>query len=56
MLNPKAKLSEKIFSKDIEQIPTRIGYREGLVEAGKKDERVVVLSANLINYDRCLYR
>ena len=41
MLNPNVKLSEKIFSKDIEKIPTRNGYGEGLVIAGEKDERIV---------------
>jgi transketolase len=47
MLNSKAKLSLKVFRKDIEQIPTRNGFGEGLVEAGKLDEQVVVLSADL---------
>lgn len=47
MLNPKAKLSEKIFSKDTNMIATRQGYGEGLVVAGEKDENVVVLSADL---------
>lgn len=47
MLNPKIKLSEKIFSKDIEQIPTRQGYGEGLVAAGEKNPNVVVLCADL---------
>jgi len=52
MINPKAKLSEKIFTKDIEMIPTRQGYGEGLVEAGEKDERVVVLCADLTESTR----
>jgi transketolase len=47
MLNTKLKLSEKIFSKEIDQQPTRQGYGEGLVEAGEKDEKVVVLCADL---------
>ncbi len=47
MLNPKQKLSPKIFKKDIEMQPTRQGYGEGLVAAGEKDERVVVLCADL---------
>lgn len=47
MINPKVKLSEKIFKKAIDMIPTRQGYGEGLVEAGTKDERVVVLCADL---------
>ena len=47
MIRKQTKLSDKIFRKDIEMVPTRQGYGEGLVEAGKKDERVVVLSADL---------
>ena len=47
MLNPKLKLSDKVFKKDIEEIPTRQGYGEGLVAAGEKDENVVVLCADL---------
>ncbi len=52
MLNPKVKLSEKIFSEDINKVPTRNGYGEGLVEAGKKDERVVALCADLTESTR----
>ncbi len=36
MLNAKLKLNTKIFDKDIEQIPIRQGFGEGLLEAGKK--------------------
>jgi len=52
MLNPKLKLSEKIFEKDVEQQPTRQGYGEGLVAAGEKDENVVVLCADLTESTR----
>src|SRR3989337_388707 len=52
MIDPKAKLSEKIFDEDIEKVPTRQGYGEGLVEAGKKDERVVALCADLTESTR----
>jgi transketolase len=55
MLNPKAKLSKKLFDKDIEQIPTRNGYGEGLVVAGEKDESVVVLCADLTDSTRSVY-
>lgn len=54
MLNPKAKLSEKIFTKDIEMVATRQGYGEGLVAAGEKDERVVVLCADLTESTRSI--
>ncbi|MCR4306696.1 MAG: transketolase family protein, partial [Candidatus Yonathbacteria bacterium] len=40
-------LNPKLFSKDVEQIPIRQGYGEGLLEAGKKDKRVVALCADL---------
>lgn len=54
MINPQAKLSEKVFKKDIEQVPTRQGYGEGLVIAGEKDERVVVLCADLTESTRSI--
>jgi transketolase len=47
MINPKAKLSEKVFKKDIEMMATRQGYGDGLLVAAGKDERVVVLTADL---------
>lgn len=55
MLNPKAKLSTKIFKRDIEKVPTRNGYGEGLVAAGEEDERVVVLCADVTESTRSLY-
>lgn len=42
-----AKLNPKLFDKDIEQAPIRKGYGEGLLEAGKQDDRVVALCADL---------
>ncbi|MDP3954669.1 MAG: transketolase family protein [bacterium] len=48
MINPKAKLVENLFDKDrMEFLPTRDGFGKGLVEAGEKDERIVVLCADL---------
>lgn len=47
MINEKAKLSSNLFEKDIEMSPTRQGYGEGLLEAGRRDERVVALCADL---------
>src|SRR5258708_4289050 len=47
MINPKQKLSDKIFKKTVDQIPTRQGYGDGLVIAGEADEQVVVLCADL---------
>jgi len=46
------KLSNKIFSKDVEKVPTRNGYGEGLLEAGRKDSRVVALCADLTESTR----
>jgi transketolase len=47
MINPAAKLSDKIFTDDIEKKATRDGFGKGTVEAGKLDPNVVVLSADL---------
>ncbi|MBI2644193.1 MAG: transketolase family protein [Candidatus Wildermuthbacteria bacterium] len=55
MSNSKAHLAEKIFEKDIEKIPTRNGYGEGLVEAGEKDKRILVLCADLSESTRSEY-
>lgn len=52
MINPDAQLSEKIFTDAMEKAPTRDGFGKGSVEAGKKDERVVVLSADLAESTR----
>jgi transketolase len=52
MLNANAKLNDKIFSKDVEKIPTRDGFGHGLVEAGDKDERVVAVCADLAESTR----
>lgn len=54
MLNPKAKLSPKVFKKDIDMVPTRQGYGEGLVLAGEADPRVVVLCADLTESTRSI--
>ena len=47
MLNKKIHLSKNVFDKDVEQVPIRQGYGEGLLAAGKEDERVVALCADL---------
>ena len=47
MLNPDLKLNTKIFDKDVEQIPIRQGFGEGLLEAGEKNQQVVGLCADL---------
>ncbi|MFA6520544.1 MAG: transketolase C-terminal domain-containing protein [Candidatus Paceibacterota bacterium] len=47
MLNPKLKLNPKIFNDDVEQVPTRKGFGQGLLVAGEKDLNVVGLCADL---------
>ncbi len=52
MINPKAFLSPKLFAENMDRVPTRNGYGEGLVEAGKRDPRVVALCADLTESTR----
>ena len=47
MLNPNLKLNKKIFDKDVEQVPIRRGFGEGLVLAGSQNQQVVGLCADL---------
>lgn len=47
MINPDLKLNPEIFNDNVEQKPIRQGFGEGLVEAGKQDENVVALVADL---------
>src|SRR3990167_5122827 len=41
------KLNPKLLDEDVEQVPTRNGYGEGLVELGEKNPNVVVLTGDL---------
>ncbi|MCD5381957.1 MAG: transketolase family protein [Candidatus Pacebacteria bacterium] len=45
-------INPNIFDDNIERVPNRNGYGEGLKEAGEKDERVVALSADLTGSTR----
>ncbi len=47
MLNPQLKLNTKLFNDDVEQVPIRRGFGEGLAKAGEADENVVALCADL---------
>jgi transketolase len=47
MIVSSAKLTDDVFSKDVPMKPTRDGFGLGTVEAGKSDENVVVLCADL---------
>lgn len=40
-------LQPNLASGDVEKVPTRHGYGDGLLEAGKRDERVVALCCDL---------
>ncbi len=52
-INHEAYLVRHLFDPDkLKQIPTRNGYGEGLVDAGKKDARVMVLCADLTESTR----
>jgi len=50
-MNKKVYLIEDLSK--AEKVPTRDGYGKGLVDAGEKDERVVVLCADLAESTRC---
>jgi len=47
MLNPHLKLNPHLFDKDVEQVPIRKGFGEGLLQAAEGDKRVVGLCADL---------
>ncbi len=47
MLNSDLKLNTKTFDKDVEQVPIRQGFGEGLLAAGEKNLQVVGLCADL---------
>jgi len=47
-------LNPKLFEKDVELVPTRDGYGEGLVALGEKNENVVVLTGDLAESTRAL--
>lgn len=47
-------LDKRIVTTEVEKVPSRNGYGEGLVEAGKRDVRVVAISADLTESTRTL--
>lgn len=47
MLNHELKLNTKLFNDDVEQVPIRQGFGEGLLQAGVDNENVVALCADL---------
>lgn len=52
MFNKNAHLTNNPTDKEIEAVPTRDGFGQGLVELGEKNENVVVLCADLTNSTR----
>lgn len=46
-LNENSKLSAKLYKKSIDMAPTRAGFGEGLLEAGKRNTNIVGLCADL---------
>lgn len=52
MIKPQAFLNPKLFDSDIEQVPSRNGFGEGLVLAGEENEQVVALCADLTESTR----
>jgi transketolase len=47
MLNPKLKLNPKIWNDDVEQLPIRKGFGEGLMKAGEADKNIIGICADL---------
>ncbi len=47
MLNPQLHLNTNLFDPNVEQLPTRKGFGEGLREAGIRNDNVVALCADL---------
>jgi transketolase len=47
-------INPKVFDKDVEALPTRQGYGEGVVVAGENDPNVVVLCADLTESTRSI--
>lgn len=55
MLKEDQKLHHEIFAEKPEAVPTRDGFGKGLLEAGERDSRVVVLCADLAESTRVLW-
>ncbi|TSC86299.1 MAG: transketolase C-terminal domain protein [Microgenomates group bacterium Gr01-1014_7] len=52
MINNSSNLNPKLFDSDIEQVPTRTGFGEGLVLAAEENKQVVGLCADLTESTR----
>ena len=47
MLNPKLKLNPSLFTENVEQVPIRKGFGQGLLLSGEQNKNVVALCADL---------
>ena len=47
MINPNLKLNPKIWNDDVEQLPIRHGFGEGLAQAAETDETIIGICADL---------
>ncbi len=54
MLNPDLKLNPKVFADDVEQVPIRNGFGEGLVQAAQINKDIVALCADLTESTKML--
>lgn len=54
MTNPDAHLNPALLDPNVEQVPTRNGYGQGLLELGETDPNVVVLTGDLSESTRVL--
>lgn len=52
MINPRQHLNPDIFTDQLPLAPSRDGFGKGLLEAGKQDERIVALCADLAESTR----
>lgn len=52
--NVNTHLNPNLFKKDLEQLPTRNGYGDGLIEAAKQNPNVIALTADLADSTRVL--
>lgn len=53
MLNPDLNLNENLFHEDVQLQTTRLGFGEGLLELGRVNGNVVVLTADLTESTHC---
>jgi transketolase len=53
-IHPQAHLNPSLFAKDVQQIPTRNGYGDGVIEAATHNNNIVVLTADLADSTRVL--